>query len=176
MTSTNNQEAQVLSDEESGRALRKLSLNTSVQLTGCIYWTGNTGHHGYGRIFLGRRTAQAHRVAWMLMKSPIPGGMLVCHHCDNRLCVNVAHLFLGSPMDNMVDRDRKGRAAAGTRNGLSRLTPEDVVAIRRGGPNCRTTAAKFNVSMSVIHGIRQNRTYLKEGAPLLPTPPAAGCS
>lgn len=51
----------------------------------------------------------AHRVAWELEYGSIPEGMLVCHHCDVKSCQNPTHLFLGTPLDNMQDRDQKGR-------------------------------------------------------------------
>jgi hypothetical protein len=52
---------------------------------------------------------RAHRAAWVEAHGDIPEGMFVLHQCDNRACVNVAHLFLGTHQDNMDDRESKGR-------------------------------------------------------------------
>jgi hypothetical protein len=52
--------------------------------------------------------------------------MVICHHCDNPRCVRLAHLFLGTPADNVHDMHRKGRGATGDRNG-ARRSPETRV-------------------------------------------------
>ena len=84
---------------------------------GCWFWiAGGDGPDGYGRIREGRagsRFLLAHRVAWELTYGPIPDGLFVCHHCDNRRCVRPDHLFLGTADDNNKDMQRKGRASHG---------------------------------------------------------------
>lgn len=77
----------------------------------CWAWTGRKDAFGYGVVQLGRgepRTG-AHRVSWELHVGPIPEGMQVLHHCDNPECTNPSHLFLGTPLDNMLDASAKGR-------------------------------------------------------------------
>lgn len=77
----------------------------------CWEWTAGADQNGYGHFNMSpqRRRERAHRVAWELAHGPIPGGMMVCHHCDNPSCVRVSHLFLGTHEDNMRDRQAKGR-------------------------------------------------------------------
>lgn len=70
----------------------------------------------YGRVLVGSRRVGAHRVAWEMAHGPIPDGMVVMHGCDNPPCVNVAHLSLGTQLDNIADRVRKGRSARGAAN------------------------------------------------------------
>ncbi|MCK5602937.1 HNH endonuclease [Candidatus Pacearchaeota archaeon] len=60
---------------------------------------------------------RAHRVSWLIHKGSIPDELLILHKCDIPSCVNPNHLFLGTHADNLRDRDVKGRAASGNKNG-----------------------------------------------------------
>lgn len=68
-----------------------------------------TSKHGYGCSAFHGRVLGAHRVAWMLTKGAIPDGLAVLHKCDNRICCNTAHHFLGTWKDNSDDKIKKGR-------------------------------------------------------------------
>lgn len=84
----------------------------------CWLWTAGTLPSGYGKVYVYEgvrkyRTAGAHRIAWELTNGDIPSGLQVLHRCDQPACCNPAHLWLGTPLDNMRDRDRKGRSRFG---------------------------------------------------------------
>lgn len=76
----------------------------------CWRWTGHVARNGYGRIQSRGRTLEVHRVMWEVAnRLPIPGGLFVLHHCDNPPCVNPAHLYAGTAMDNYRDMRERGR-------------------------------------------------------------------
>ncbi|KKK61816.1 hypothetical protein LCGC14_3010540 [marine sediment metagenome] len=93
----------------------------------CWLWTAGCFSNGYGCFWNGTRNVLAHRVAWELENGPIPEDMQVLHHCDVKPCQNPIHLFLGTPLDNMRDRDQKGRHGNKKKTHCKRGHPFDEV-------------------------------------------------
>lgn len=152
----------------------------------CWTWAGALMRQtGYGAFRFEGRTAYAHRVSYILANGPIPDGLYVCHRCDNRPCVRPSHLFLGTHRDNFADAVAKGRFPhgrehwssrppqvrsistsvgpnAGTSNGNSRLTEDDVrliISRLRGGAHPRVLASAFGVSVAHVRSIAYGRAW-----------------
>lgn len=117
--------------------------------TGCHIWLGSIDSDGYGRIFDGSKTRKAHRLAFELAtgRRP-PSDLAVCHACDNRWCVNPAHLHLGTSAENTRERDLRGRTARGERMGAAVLTEAAVADARR-----RVAAGETRADLAREHGV-----------------------
>ena len=99
----------------------------------CIEWEGSLDTAGYGQKRVkGRLMRATHYVLREQLGVDVPSGMMACHTCDNRKCVNGDHLWIGTNADNMADMKAKGRGRApqGTDQHLSKLTEEQVLFIK----------------------------------------------
>lgn len=150
------------------------------ELGPCWMWTGSRcGNPArYGMIAMKPSVGVgAHRVSYELNVGPIPSGLHVLHRCDNPPCVNPAHLFLGTPLDNSADMHAKGRGTtgirrpgtgpAGERNRNARLSSADVAAIRSARTTERLTiyqlAERFRISKSQAFNIVSGAQWKEAG-------------
>ncbi len=89
------------------------------------------------------------------------GGKYVCHTCDNRMCVNPEHLFLGTHKENMADMRQKGRAncTRGEQKNTAKLTEAQVIAIRADKRTQYVIAADYGVNQSAISYIKTGKYW-----------------
>lgn len=140
----------------------------------CWLWLGRLNQHGYGVFNQWHNGKRVHTtVASRLMLQKELGRTLLpnemaCHKCDNRQCVNPAHLFLGSASDNMRDAAEKGRthkwrgSRRGGNNPKAKLTERDVGEIKRlirDGRKTSALAAQFGVGLTTICEIKSGRNW-----------------
>ena len=152
---------------------------------GCWRWMAAIGDHGYGVIGLyGSRVILAHRLSLVLSGINVPNDRLVLHTCDNRWCVNPAHLYVGTYSQNLRDAwdrgnpDRRNvpirnrsipgfeeRRIAAMKRGAdhhratAKLTEHQVLEIRGCGETAKIIANRFGVSHGTINDIRRRATW-----------------
>jgi len=127
--------------------------------TGCWNWARAKVNTGYGQIRYGDKLLLAHRASYLATHGEIDDDLDVCHRCDNRLCVNPAHLFLGTDQDNSDDKLSKEREARGEGHGMSLLTNDDIIKIRSDPRGNTAVAREYNVSQGCISMIRSRKRW-----------------
>lgn len=116
----------------------------------CWGWTGSTAL-GYGCLTVGNRIDRTKKrttinvLSWRINVGPIPEGKWVLHHCDNRLCCNPRHLYLGTAVENGRDARLRQRhpekSATHCKSGLHEWTPENTIWTKHGRTRiCRACA------------------------------------
>lgn len=144
----------------------------------CWPWTASTAK-GYGQIKIDGRNRKAHQLAWEVARGrTMPAGRAVCHRCDNPLCCNPKHLWLGTSAKNTADKVAKGRQARGPAHRAlvkersfrgeacpaARLTEASVLAIRAAlvspaPPSIAALAELHGVTRPAIRNIRDRKSW-----------------
>lgn len=153
-------------DEYKSILISRLFGNCVLSKSGCIEWQGCL-IGGYGQIRVRKpknKLFLTHRLSWILKNGEIPDGLELCHKCDNRKCINLDHLFLGTRSDNMRDMVEKGRhsPARGEKSGMAKLDASSVVEIKRlclSGVTQAKVASIYGVNPSHISRVLSNKRW-----------------
>ena len=108
------------------------SIDAEGGLTACWPWLKHTDKNGYGRLRYQGLRLGAHQWSYIHHIGTIPFNMFVCHSCDNPTCCNPNHLWLGTPQENNLDRDKKNRYKPPFPKGSLKKTKGKIRKLKRG--------------------------------------------
>lgn len=122
----------------------------------CQNWNGQINRAGYGVLSWEGQMMRANRVSYLLTHGAMPDGLIIRHTCDNRACVNPAHLRAGTFRDNSDDTLRHGRLTQ------AKLTADIIVDMRLrrdAGETFQAIADYYGVNVSVAHRAITGASY-----------------
>lgn len=134
---------------------------------GCWEWVGALNSDGYGVIDVNGKTKRVHRIIFLLVKGiSLEPEQKVCHKCDNPVCVNPNHLFIGTQKDNMSDMLIKNRASnyftkKGVEHPNSKFSSNDIKKIKQMSKTLsqQKIAEQFGVVQQTISRIITGKRY-----------------
>jgi len=135
-----------------------LKYSSPEAITGCILWFGPTSR-GYPRISLKNKEYRVSRYLYEKTHGNCINDLNVCHTCDNPLCVNPDHFFIGTHADNQQDKFDKNRQAKGATHGCSKLNNEQAMMAKFTTIKPTVLAKEFNCSATIIRQIRQGKYW-----------------
>ena len=155
------------SPEEQLNKLRDIFDREVIKQDDCWLWNGRINNQGYGIVWFGGQEGRhigAHRASWLLHRGEIPKNMFICHTCDNPICTNPDHLFIGDPLINSRDRANKGRNRdqLGAKNNMAKLNENKVIEIRKLlniHISITSIAKLYNVNWHTIKDIKSGKNW-----------------
>lgn len=155
-----------MTEEQKFERLKKSFEKHVIRQEGCWGWKGSIASGGYPVMSCRREIGpdRGHKASWIIHKGPIPPYMHVCHKCDNPICTNPDHLWLGTHKENNDDKIAKGRAnnippphKVGSENGSAKLNEGKVKQIKlliKNGRSCYSIAKEFGMAKISILRIK----------------------
>lgn len=130
----------------------------------CLTWPFYRAPNGYGKMKRDRGSQIVSRVLCEEVNGPPPTpAHEAIHSCGkgHEGCVSKQHLSWGTPTDNRADMVRHGTRIRGEKCHWTKLTEQDVRAIRslRGTASQLKIAARFGVSETAVRSIFSGRSW-----------------
>ena len=125
----------------------------------CISHYKRNGYPFAGRSVKGKAAA-GNLVRFMYIEKygDIPKGLEVMHLCDNKACINLEHVKLGTRAENMYTQ--KGTASVkGSQCGTAKLTELEVLDIRESRLPVKELAKLYQVGIGTINVILTGKSW-----------------
>lgn len=122
---------------------------------GCWEWTGSRLPKGYGQFAPNHRPVRAHRYSYELHHGTVPAGLMVLHRCDNPPCVNPAHLYAGTRLDNARDAVMRDRTA----QRLNVTARAIVRRMRANGATQAEVARCLGIGQAAVSRYERGKTF-----------------
>lgn len=145
--------------------IQRIKTNSIPNENGCIEYAGGNLKHKYGLVSITldgkRKSVPAHRAMWMATQNDLTLSckIYICHKCDNPSCVNLDHLFAGTPKDNSQDMVSKNRYAKKRKlhTRLLKFTNEEILAIKNSTGKLKWIAEEFKTTTSYVSKIKNGK-------------------
>lgn len=147
--------------------IHRVMENSIMQSNGCREWTATKNDGGYGMIHFAMQWGDGHKSSMTASRALyqahhniiLSRNQWVLHTCDNPSCVNIDHLFLGSPKDNAQDKLAKGRNAKHYRLTTRQCihSDEKIRAIKNATGMLHDVAEQYGVSISYVSKLRAGK-------------------
>lgn len=145
-----------------GQPLKFFNQAMALETDECILWLYALSK-GYGAVWYNGSSKLVSRLALERGVGPAPEGKPYALHkpevCHNPACFNYRHLYWGSDMDNAADRTADGTENRGEKQGRSKLTGEQVRAIREDGRPQQLIAEDYGVNNAHISMIKSRKRW-----------------
>lgn len=123
--------------------LERLLSKVYIDDNDCWIWQGTKNPAGYGKFSIGKGRLPPYRVLWILLRGPIPEGLVLDHLCRNPACCNPDHLEPVTHRENVL----RGNSPA-AKNARKRYCKwghkfdESNTYVWRGHRSCRACARR----------------------------------
>jgi DNA-binding transcriptional regulator YdaS (Cro superfamily) len=130
-------------------------------MSGCWLWLGavDRDQYGVGWDTEMKRNVRAHRMVYEILVGPFSPDLKLLHRCDNPICVNPDHRFIGTTADNVADCKAKKRHAHGTSHGMNKLTERQILDIRAAEGSHKEIAERFGISPATVTHAKNGRLW-----------------